>query len=106
MLLLTGLTIGFVLVVMVGETALELQQAGWLPTTQLGFTLPGWMGTWLAVFPTVETLAAQGLAASAVIGSYVVAEHIRVHRPARVQRRRAVDRGARDATPAARATGL
>jgi high-affinity iron transporter len=83
MLVLTGAMIGFVLVVMVGESAQELQLAGWIPTTQLGFTLPGWLGTWLAIFPTVETLAAQALAGAAVIGSYLVAEHVRVRRPQR-----------------------
>jgi high-affinity iron transporter len=82
MLVLTGATIGLVLVVMVGESAQELQLAGWLPTTQLGITLPGWVGTWFALFPTVETIAAQALAAGAVIGSYLLAEHIRVRRPA------------------------
>jgi high-affinity iron transporter len=81
MLVLTGATIGFVLVVMVGESMQELQLAGWLPTTTLGFTLPGWMGLWLAIFPTVETLAAQALAAGAVIGSYLLAEYVRVKRP-------------------------
>jgi high-affinity iron transporter len=81
MLVLTGATIGFVLVVMVGEGVQEMQLAGWLPTTTMGFTLPGWMGLWLAIFPTVETLAAQALAALAVIGSYFVAEHVRVRRP-------------------------
>ena len=78
MLVLTGALIGFVLVVMVGESMQELQLAGWIPTTNLGFTLPGWMGLWLAIFPTVETLAAQALAAGAVIGSYLLAEHVRV----------------------------
>jgi high-affinity iron transporter len=83
MLVLTGAMIGFVLVVMVGESAQELQLAGWIPTTQLGFTLPGWLGTWLAIFPTVETLAAQALAVAAVVGSYLYAEHVRVRVPAR-----------------------
>src|SRR4051794_25036823 len=83
MLILTGALIGFVLVVMVGESAQELQLAGWLPTTPLGFTLPGWMGTWLALFPTVETIAAQAIAVIAVIGSYLAAEHLKVRRPAR-----------------------
>jgi high-affinity iron transporter len=83
MLVLTGAMIGFVLIVMVGESAQELQLAGWLPTTQLGITLPGWVGTWFALFPTVETLAAQTLAACAVVGSYIVAEHVRVRRPTR-----------------------
>jgi high-affinity iron transporter len=81
MLVLTGAMIGFVLVVMVGESVQELQLAGWLPTTTMGFTLPGWMGLWLAIFPTVETLTAQALAALAVIGSYFLAEHVRVRRP-------------------------
>jgi high-affinity iron transporter len=31
------------------------------------------MGTWFSLFPTVESLAAQALAALVVIGSYVVA---------------------------------
>jgi high-affinity iron transporter len=92
MLVLTGATIGFVLVVMVGESAQELQLAGWIPTTNLGITFPGWMGTWLAVFPTWETLGAQLLAAAAVIGSYVMAEHVRVRKPRK-----------RGETPAARA---
>jgi high-affinity iron transporter len=35
------------------------------------------------VFPTVESLAAQALAAVLVIGSYFVAEEIRVKRPRR-----------------------
>jgi len=83
MLVLTGALIGFVLIVMVGESAQELQLAGWLPTTTIGLTFPGWMGTWLAFFPTVETLAAQGLAAAAVIGSYMVSEYMLVRRPKR-----------------------
>ncbi len=91
MLVLTGAMVGFVLVVMVGESAQELQLAGWISTTHLGITLPGWLGTWLAIFPTLETLAAQGLAAGAVIASYLVAEHVKVRRPAR-----------RGATPAQR----
>jgi high-affinity iron transporter len=83
MLVLTGATIGFVLIVMVGESAQELQLAGWLPTTQLGITFPGWIGTWFALFPTVETVAGQALAATAVIASYLLAEHVRVRRPSR-----------------------
>jgi high-affinity iron transporter len=83
MLVLTGAMIGFVLIVMVGESAQELQLAGWLPTTQLGITLPGWVGTWFALFPTVETITAQALAATAVIASYLLAEQLRVRRPQR-----------------------
>ena len=83
MLVLTGAMIGFVLLVMVGESAQELQLAGWLPTTNIGVTFPGWMGTWLAFFPTVETLAAQALAAAAVIGSYMVSEYMLVRKPSK-----------------------
>jgi high-affinity iron transporter len=71
------------LVVMVGESAQELQLAGWLPTTTIPVGIPGWIGLWFAVFPTVESLAAQALAAALVIGSYVVADEIRVKRPRR-----------------------
>jgi high-affinity iron transporter len=39
------------------------------------------MGTWLAFFPTVETLVAQALAAGAVIGSYMVSEYMLVRKP-------------------------
>jgi high-affinity iron transporter len=83
MLVLTGAMIGFVLIVMVGESAQELELAGWLPVTQLGIMFPGWIGTWFALFPTVETITAQAFAATAVIASYLVAEHVRVRRPKR-----------------------
>jgi high-affinity iron transporter len=83
MLVATCVLLGVVLVVMVGESAQGLQLAGWLPVTTLPIAIPGWMGLWLAVFPTVESLAAQALAAALVIGSYVVAEEIRVKRPRR-----------------------
>jgi len=82
MLVLTGVMLGAVLIVMVGESAQELQLAGWLSTTTLPLPLPAWLGVWFAVFPTLETLLAQVFAAVAVIGSYVVAEntHVRVPR--------------------------
>lgn len=73
MLIATGVLLGVVLLVMVGEQAQEMQLANWIPTTPIAALeslLPGWMGMWFAVFPTVETLAAQGLAALLVIGSY------------------------------------
>ncbi len=83
MLVATGIVLGFVLVVMVGEGVQEMQLAGWLPTTPVGLAIPGWMGTWFALFPTVETLAGQVLAAGFVIGSYFLAEHLKVRRPQR-----------------------
>ena len=85
MLVITGVLLGGVLLVMVGEQAFEMQQAGWIPTTTIGWLqgLPDWMGIWLSVFPTVETLVAQGLAAVLVIGSYVVARYRTVWLPKR-----------------------
>ena len=76
MLVVTGVMLGIVLLVMVGEQAQEMQLAHWIPTTILPSLLdliPSWMGLWFAVFPTRETLAAQAIAALLVIGSYVLA---------------------------------
>jgi high-affinity iron transporter len=73
MLVLTGVLLGVVLLVMVGEQAQEMQLAHWLPTTPISAlqgVIPGWMGLWFAIFPTVETLAAQAIAATLVLGSY------------------------------------
>jgi high-affinity iron transporter len=73
MLVLTGIMLGFVLLVMVGEQAQEMQLAHWIPTTPiqpLANIIPAWMGMWFSIFPTVETLAAQLLAATLVIGCY------------------------------------
>jgi high-affinity iron transporter len=81
MLVATGVLLGFVLLVMVGESVQELQLAGWLPTTSIGVDFPGFLGLWFAVFPTVEGILAQLAAAALVIGSYLVAEHVRVRRP-------------------------
>jgi high-affinity iron transporter len=75
MLVLTGVLLGVVLLVMVGEQAQEMQLAGWLPTTPvhvLEGMIPKWIGLWFAVFPTVESLVAQALAATLVLGSYGV----------------------------------
>jgi len=73
MLIFTGVLLGIVLLVMVGEQAQEMQLAHWLPTTNIARlqpVIPDWAGVWFSVFPTVETLAAQGLAAILVVGSY------------------------------------
>jgi high-affinity iron transporter len=60
MLIVTGVLLGVVLMVMVGESIQEMQLAGWIPI-------------------------AQALARIVVAGSYLLAEHVRVRR----QRRRA-----------------
>src|SRR5437762_945602 len=78
MLITTGILLGVVLLVMVGEQAQEMQLAHWVPTTpisRLENVIPAWMGLWFAVFPTVETLFAQLIAAILVIGSYYAARH-------------------------------
>lgn len=84
MLVLTGVMLGAVLIVMVGESIQEMQQAHWITTTALNLPIPDWMGLWFAVFPNVEGLAAQALAAILVGGSYFVAQYVRVWRPRRL----------------------
>ena len=74
MLIVTGVLIALVLVVLVGNTVRTMQGVGWLPITPVDIEFPLWMGTWLGVFPTVETLVAQALALAFVIGSYFAAE--------------------------------
>jgi high-affinity iron transporter len=89
MLVLTGVMLGAVLVVMVGESVQEMQQAHWISTTAVNLPIPDWMGMWFAISPNIEGLAAQFLAALFVIGSYVVAEYVRVWRPRRLLRQEA-----------------
>src|SRR6266566_2217958 len=77
MLITTGILLGVVLLVMVGEQAQEMQLANWISTTPipwLAHSIPAWMSLWFAVFPTYETMAAQFLAALLVIGSYYAAK--------------------------------
>ena len=76
MLVLTGVMLGVVLLVMVGEQAQEMQLGHWIPTTDipsLTNVIPPWMGLWFAIFPTRETLIAQAFAAIIVVGSYYLA---------------------------------
>lgn len=75
MLVVTGVLLGGVLVVMVGESVQELQLAHWIGSTSVGLAFPAWLGVWFAVFPTVEGLASQACAALVVLGSYVVAQY-------------------------------
>ena len=90
MLVATGILLGFVLLVMVGESVQEMQLAGWIPATSIGVSFPGFVGLWFATFPTVEGIVAQAGAAGLVIGSYFVAE--RAKRPARRSLELATDR--------------
>jgi len=78
MLITTGILLGVVLLVMVGEQAQEMQLAHWISTTEISSVkkyMPPWMGLWLAVFPTVETIIAQLIAGVLVVGSYYAARY-------------------------------
>ncbi len=80
MLVTTGVLLGGVLLVMVGEQAQEMQLAHWISTTPMPWlskVTPDWAGLWFAIFPTYETLLAQLLAAIVVIGSYYAARRVR-----------------------------
>lgn len=80
MLISTGILLGVVLLVMVGEEAQEMQLAHWISRTDISWlanVVPTWIGMWFAVFPTYETIVAQLLAAMLVVGSYYAASHVR-----------------------------
>ena len=77
MLIVTGVLIALVLVVMVGNTARTLQGVGWISINPMDVEFPLWMGTWLGVFPTWETIGAQVAALVFVVGSYFLAEWVR-----------------------------
>ena len=83
MLVVTGVLIGFVLVVMVGQTARTMQGTGWIPITPIDVDPPYWLGLWFGVYPTWETIGAQVAAMVFVIGSYVLAREVRVRGPRR-----------------------
>ena len=108
MLVLTGVLLGGVLLVMVGEQAQEMQLAHWLPTTPIHWLtgiIPAWAGLWFSVFPTVETLAAQGIAALLVLGSYTIVR-VQLAKSARTARQSEVladDQAAALAQPSRRA---
>lgn len=76
MLILTGIMLGGVLLVMVGEQVQEMQLAHWIPSHEipwLASRVPEWMGLWFAVFPNIESLIAQAIAFFLVVGSYYAA---------------------------------
>jgi high-affinity iron transporter len=83
MLVLTGVLLAVVLVVMTGGTAATFQDLGWIPATPLPFEMPGWLGAWFEIYGTYEGIACQLGAAILVLGSYVLAEQLKVRRPAR-----------------------
>jgi high-affinity iron transporter len=85
MLIITGVLLGVVLLVMVGEEANEMQLANWIGTTPihaLDKFMPDWTGTWFSLFPNVETVVAQVVAALVVIGSYFISGRVMRAHPA------------------------
>jgi high-affinity iron transporter len=73
MLIATGVLLGIVLLVMVGEEVNEMQLAHWISTTNIPWMAkltPDWAGVWFSLFPNWETVAAQVVAAALVVGSY------------------------------------
>jgi high-affinity iron transporter len=82
LLIITGAMLLVVLLVMVGEEVNEMQLAGWIGTTSIG-NWPGWLGQWFSLFPNVQTIVAQFAAIVIVLGSYLMAEYLRVWRPRR-----------------------
>lgn len=82
LLIITGGMLLLVLFVMVGEEVNEMQLAGWIGRTPIGHW-PGWLGQWFSLFPNVETIVAQFGAILLVLGSYLLAEYLRVWRPRR-----------------------
>lgn len=71
----TGILIGAVLLMMVGNTVHALQIVGWLPLHPIRMvTLPYWAGLWFGVYATWEGVSLQLMAAIFVIGSYFLAE--------------------------------
>jgi len=100
MLITTGVLLGVVLLVMVGEQAQEMQLAHWISTTPIPWLAPlvkPWMSLWFAIFPTWETLAAQLIAAVLVIGSYYAARRFGASAPISAEPEREARKEAREA---------
>jgi high-affinity iron transporter len=85
MLILTGIMLGAVLLVMVGEQAQEMQLAGWISTTPVNIPMPDWLNLWFAIYPTAESLIFQAAAAVLVLGSYYLARRYRRREKRRVE---------------------
>jgi high-affinity iron transporter len=84
LLVITGAMLLFVLLVSVGEEVNEMQLAGWIGTSPIGWLhIPAWMGTWFSLFANWQTFAGQAIALALVLGSYVGAQYLRVWRPRR-----------------------
>lgn len=90
MLIATGILIGVVLLMMVGNTVHVLQVVGWLPIHPIRWlTLPYWSGMWLGIYATWEGIGLQVAAGTFVIGSYFLAEHLQKRKHAQAMARHA-----------------
>ena len=70
-LLLTAGLIGLVLVTFVGGTARAMQTIGWIPVHRLTpGSWPAWMGNWLGLHNTVESVAIQIGTIGVVLGTW------------------------------------
>lgn len=89
MLVVTGVLIGAVLLVMVGNTVHVMQLVGWMPIHPVRWlSLPYWSGLWFGLYPTWEGFGFQAAAAVFVIGSYILAESMQKRGARRAQARR------------------
>ena len=96
MLVLTGIMLGGVLLVMVGENITEMQPgggSGWIPDASIANHLPAWavahvgtdpawlhwpdwLNTWFSIYPDWFSLSAQILALVFVVGSFYLARRV------------------------------
>ena len=77
LLVATGTMLGGVLLIMVGASSGLVQQAGWIPTTELDLAIPEWVSAWFGIYPNVEGLSAQVFTAVLIVSSYFVARRRR-----------------------------
>lgn len=78
MMVVTGILIGGVLVMLVGNTVRVMQTVGWLSITPIeGLHLPYALGLWFGIYATWEGILAQIGAAGFVLSSYYLAEYLK-----------------------------
>lgn len=81
LLIVTGILIVSVLFTLVGHTLHLMQAVGWMPITPINdLYLPYWMGLWLGIYPTFQTIFGQLIAVVFVVGSYGLAELLRTQK--------------------------
>jgi high-affinity iron transporter len=78
-----AILVGIMAVALTGQTARSMQAAGWLAITPVPIALPAWMGLWLGLYASVQTLGAQLLVIIAIASGRVVSERLRARRLAR-----------------------